>query len=253
MSTQSHGSVLVEVEALSKRFGGLQALDNISLTARGGEVTAVIGPNGAGKSTLIDCLTGVTRFDSGRIVIDGNALTAIQLDKLVDIGISRTFQHIRLFEGLTAREHLILVQRNLLATSRGRRLRRSGVSLPDPGQLLDRVRLSAKAEQRPSELAYGERRRLEIARALATSPQFLLLDEPAAGSTLSEQNALAELISDIAGDGIAVVLVEHHMDLVARVSSQVVVVNFGRHVLTGTIDEVRRHPEVISAYLGVAA
>lgn len=250
---QSNRSVLVEVEGLSKRFGGLQALDAISLTARGGEVTAVIGPNGAGKSTLIDCLTGVTGFDSGRVVIDGTALSAIRLDRLVDLGISRTFQHIRLFEGLTAREHLVLVQRNLLATSRGRRLRRSGNTLPDPDQLLDRVGLAAKSHQRPSQLAYGERRRLEIARALATCPQFLLLDEPAAGSTLSEQNALAALIRGIADDGIAVVLVEHHMDLVARVSNQVVVVNFGRHVVTGNIEEIRRHPEVISAYLGVAA
>lgn len=251
MIAPSHGVVLVE--ALSKRFGGLQALDSISLAARGGEVTAVIGPNGAGKSTLIDCLTGLTRFDSGRVVMDGAALTSIQLDKLVDLGISRTFQHIRLFESLTAREHLILAQRNLLATSRGHRLRRSGISLPDADQLLDRVRLTAKTHQRPSELAYGERRRLEIARALATSPNFLLLDEPAAGSTLSEQNALAELIQGIAYDGVAVVLVEHHMDLVARVSSQVVVLNFGRHVVTGSVAEVRRHPEVISAYLGVAA
>lgn len=247
------GPLAVEVEGLSKRFGGLQALDNISLVARGGEVTAVIGPNGAGKSTLLDCLTGVTRFDSGRIVIDGQGHGAVRLDRLVDLGISRTFQHIRLFESLTAHEHLILVRRNLLSTSRGRALAASGVTLPEPMPLLERVGLAAKAGQRPAELAYGERRRLEIARALATAPRFLLLDEPAAGSTLSEQNVLAELIRSIAADGVAVVLVEHHMDLVGSVSARVVVINFGRHVLTGSIEEIRRHPEVISAYLGVAA
>lgn len=247
------GPLAVEIEGISKRFGGLQALDNISLAARGGEVTAVIGPNGAGKSTLLDCLTGVTRFDSGRIVIDGRPHGTVRLDRLVDTGISRTFQHIRLFESMTAFEHLVLVRRNLLSTSRGRALAASGVFLPEPMRLLERVGLAAKAGQRPAELAYGERRRLEIARALATAPRLLLLDEPAAGSTLSEQNVLAELIRSIAADGAAVVLVEHHMDLVGSVSARVVVINFGRHVVTGTIEVIRRHPEVISAYLGVAA
>lgn len=247
------GPLAVEVHGMSKRFGGLQALDNISLAARGGEVTAVIGPNGAGKSTLLDCLTGVTRFDSGRIVIDGRGHDAVRLDRLVDLGISRTFQHVRLFESLTALEHLVLVHRNLLATPRGRTRAASGAPMPEPLALLARVGLLAKAGQRPAELAYGERRRLEIARALATAPRFLLLDEPAAGSTPSEQNVLAELIRSIAADGVAVVLVEHHMDLVGSVSARVVVINFGRHVVTGTIEEIHRHPEVISAYLGVAA
>ena len=248
-----NGPLVVEAKAISKRFGGLQALDNISLVARGGEVTAVIGPNGAGKSTLIDCLTGVSRFDDGRVVIDGKDYDTVRLDRLVDLGISRTFQHIRLFESLTALEHLVLVRRNLLSTSRGHALAANGRLLPEPMSLLERVGLAGKAGQRPAELAYGERRRLEIARALATAPLFLLLDEPAAGSTPSEQNVLAELIRSIAAEGVAVVLVEHHMDLVGRVSARVVVINFGRHVVTGTIEQVRRHPEVISAYLGVAA
>ncbi|MDX2156619.1 MAG: ABC transporter ATP-binding protein [Hyphomicrobiaceae bacterium] len=251
--TPGSGPLAVEVQGMSKRFGGLQALDNISLAARGGEVTAVIGPNGAGKSTLLDCLTGVTRFDSGRIIIDGLGHDAVRLDRLVDLGISRTFQHVRLFESLTALEHLVLVRRNLLATPRGRARSTGGAPMPEPMALLERVGLLAKAGQRPAELAYGERRRLEIARALATAPRFLLLDEPAAGSTPSEQNVLAELIRSIAADGVAVVLVEHHMDLVGSVSARVVVINFGRHVVTGTIEEIRRHPEVISAYLGVAA
>lgn len=250
MTTGGNGPLVVEVQGISKRFGGLQALDDVSLVARGGEVTAVIGPNGAGKSTLLDCLTGITAFDTGRIIIDDTAHTSVRLDRLVDVGISRTFQHIRLFEGLTALEHIVLVRRNLLSTDRGRAC---APRLPEPGHHLERVGIADKAGKRPAELSYGERRRLEIARALATSPRFLLLDEPAAGSTLSEQNELAGLIRSIADDGVAVVLVEHHMDLVARVSSRVVVINFGRHVVTGTIDEVRRHPEVISAYLGVAA
>ena len=245
--------MLIGVEGISKRFGGLQAVDNVSLTAHGGEVTAVIGPNGAGKSTLLDCLTGITPFDAGRIVIDGEAHTRIAISQLVELGISRTFQHIRLFDSLDARQHLVLARHNLAATGRGKALAQGGVPWPDPDRLLDRVGLSAKARQRPGELAYGERRRLEIARALATAPRLLFLDEPAAGSTLSEQNGLAELIRGIAAEGVAVVLVEHHMDLVGSVSAQVVVLNFGRHIMTGSIEAVRRHPEVISAYLGVSA
>ena len=245
--------MLIGVESISKRFGGLQAVDNVSLAARFGEVTAVFGPNGAGKSTLLDCLTGITPFDAGRIVIDGKAYARIAVSELVEFGISRTFQHIRLFDSLDARQHLVLARQNLAASRRGKALAQSGAALPDPDSLLDRVGLAAKARQRPGELAYGERRRLEIARALATAPRLLFLDEPAAGSTLSEQNELAELSSGIAAEGIAVVLVEHHMDLVGRVSALVVVLNFGRHVMTGSIDEVRRHPEVIRAYLGVSA
>lgn len=245
--------MLIEIQGISKRFGGLQAADNVSLTARSGAVTAVIGPNGAGKSTLIDCLTGITAFDSGRIVIDGVGHNRIMLQELVELGISRTFQHIRLFESLDAREHLFLAWQSLAASRRGRAMVRAGKALPDPDRLLDRVGLAAKAGQRPGELAYGERRRLEIARALATAPHLLFLDEPAAGSTLSEQNALAELIRSIADEGVAIVLVEHHMDLVGKVSEQVVVLNFGRHIVTGSIVEVRQHPEVIRAYLGVSA
>jgi len=253
MSGGRPAAVVVQVENVSKRFGGLQALDGVSLAARGGEVTAVIGPNGAGKSTLLDCLTGVTQFDQGRISINETAYDRISTGDLVELGISRTFQNIRLFESLTAQEHLVLTRNNLAVTRRGRALQHGGAALPEPSRLLERVGLAAKANQKPAELAYGERRRLEIARALATAPRFVLLDEPAAGSTLSEQNLLADLIRSIADDGVAVVLVEHHMDLVARASKQVVVLNFGKHVVTGTIDEIRRHPEVVSAYLGVAA
>jgi branched-chain amino acid transport system ATP-binding protein len=245
--------MLVEIEGVSKRFGGLQAVDGVSFTARGGEVTAVIGPNGAGKSTLLDCLTGITAFDGGLVVIDGVAHETIALQNLIALGISRTFQNIRLFESLDAREHLVLARYNLLARRRGREMVSAGTVCPDPDRLLERVGLSAKASYRPGELAYGERRRLEIGRALATAPRLLLLDEPAAGSTFSEQRTLADLILGIAAEGVAVVLVEHHMDLVSQVSAKVVVLNFGRHVVTGTIGEVRRHPEVISAYLGVTA
>ena len=234
----------VEVDAVSKRFGGLLALDCVSLCAQAGAVTAVIGPNGAGKSTLLGCLSGMVPIDSGRVMIDGAGVSLSSPGKLVDLGITRTFQNLRLFEGLSAKEHLDLARRSL---------RRTGRAAPDSMTLLARVGLDGKAALRPSALSYGERRRLEIARGLATSPRLFLIDEPAAGSTPSEQFVLADLIRGIAEDGVAVILVEHHMDLVARASKQVVVLNFGRVLVTGTIADVRRNPEVIAAYLGTAA
>jgi branched-chain amino acid transport system ATP-binding protein len=241
--------MLIEVNSVSKRFGGLLALDDVSLTARTGEVTAVIGPNGAGKSTLLGCLSGMIRIDSGHIRIDGIDVVLTPLSRLVDLGITRTFQSIRLSESLTVLQHLLLSRMSYRRTRRARG--RSPVQSPE--ELLARVGLTAAAGKRPAELSYGERRRLEIARGLATEPSLFLIDEPAAGTTPSEQLVLADLIRGIAEDGVAVILVEHHMDLVARASTQVVVLNFGKVLTTGTIAEIRRNPEVISAYLGTTA
>jgi ABC-type branched-subunit amino acid transport system ATPase component len=241
--------MLIEVDGVSKRFGGLLALDNVSLTARTGEVTAVIGPNGAGKSTLIGCLSGMVPIDAGQISIDRIKARLAPLSRLVDLGITRTFQNIRLSESLTVLEHLRLGR---LSYERTRRAR-SAAPGRNLGDLLARVGLSAVAEKLPAQLSYGERRRLEIARGLATEPRLFLIDEPAAGTTPAEQMVLADLIRGIAEDGVAVVLVEHHMDLVARASATVVVLNFGKVLTTGTIAEVRRNPEVIAAYLGTTA
>jgi ABC-type branched-subunit amino acid transport system ATPase component len=242
----------VVVAGASKRFGGLQALENVSLRVSGGEVTTIIGPNGAGKSTLLDCLSGITPLDAGRITIDGRPFAKPSPARLIATGITRTFQNIRLFPSLSAREHVLLARRYYLRSSRGRAAQPETVS-ETVDRLLARVGLAAKAHARPDELAYGERRRLEIARALATAPHLLLLDEPAAGSTLSEQATIAELIRGIAAEGVAVILVEHHMGLVEQVSTRVVVLDFGRVLTTGTIGEVRANPDVIAAYLGVAA
>jgi ABC-type branched-subunit amino acid transport system ATPase component len=238
--------MLVEVEGVSKRFGGLRALDDVSLIAHTGEVTAVIGPNGAGKSTLLGCLSGMIPIDAGHIRIDGQDALLAPLSRMVETGITRTFQNIRLSESLTVREHLRLSWR---------RTKRARGALPRHSldQLLGRVGLSAVAHKRPDELSYGERRRLEIARGLATEPLLFLIDEPAAGTTPSEQLMLADLIRGIAEDGVAVVLVEHHMELVARASTRVVVLNFGKVLTAGTIVEVRRDPAVIAAYLGTTA
>ncbi len=253
MASSDKPNVLIEALGISKRFGGIQAIDNVTVRARSGQVTSVIGPNGAGKTTLINCLTGVVRFDSGDIAIDGRSCGRITPRNLIEVGIARTFQNIRLWESLTVEEHVLLAQRNYASSRRGRRDGRRESASDVARTLLDRVGLGQKARLLPQELSYGERRRLEVARALATSPILILLDEPAAGFTLSEQVRLADLIAEIAQGGIAIILVEHHMDLVARVSSSVVVINFGKELTTGTIAEVRENPAVIAAYLGTTA
>ena len=239
------------MEDVSKRFGGLHALSRVSFPLRNGEVRAVIGPNGAGKSTLINCLTGAVAMDTGRLMIDGQAVTGKFGDRLVDLGITRSFQNVRLFASLTALEHLMLARHSY---ERSRRFR---PGKGDAGRvcraLLDRVGLGAKAGKRPAELAYGERRRLEIARGLAVEPILFLIDEPAAGSTGTEQMTLATLISGIAADGAAVVLVEHHMDMIARVSDAVTVLNFGRVIAEGAFAAIKRDPAVVAAYLGTQA
>ena len=243
---------MLTADSVSKHFGGLQALLDVSFQAPGGRVTAVIGPNGAGKSTLLDCLTGLTDMDSGQVTLDGQALGPRLLGRLVEVGIARTFQNLRLFPSLSVLEHLLLARRTFVRTHRARA---AGRPLDHELclSLLERVGLAAKARWSPDALAYGEKRRLEIARALATEPRLVLLDEPAAGANAAEQQALGTLIEGIAADGAAVVLVEHHMELVGRLASSVVVLNFGQIVTAGTIDAVRSHPEVISAYLGTTA
>jgi branched-chain amino acid transport system ATP-binding protein len=243
----------LDVEGVSKRFGGLQAVDAVSFVAPDGVVTAVIGPNGAGKSTLLDCLSGITEWDTGRVVLDGLSIGPRLAGDLVRLGITRTFQNLRLFESLTVEQHVLLALRGVKGSSRAH-LVDGGASEPSTCRhLLDRVGLAGKARAYPRELAYGEKRRLEIARGLATAPRVFLLDEPAAGSTRAEQNALATLIGEVARQGTAVILVEHHMDLVARLASSVVVLNFGKVIVRGAMEEIRRHPEVITAYLGTTA
>ena len=244
----------IEVSEMSKRFGGLQALDSVSLHVSSGEVTAIIGPNGAGKSTLVNCLTGTIPIDQGRISINQVAHATVRADALVELGISRTFQTPRMFSSLTVREHIELARKGFLRSRRARGARRYA---DKPAQVVEQlmvsVGLQAKSSSRPSELAYGEKRRLEVARALATEPHLLLLDEPAAGFTLSEQAAIARNIKEIAAAGVAVLLIEHHMDLIAEVSNRVVVLNFGKVLFTGAMSQARQDAQVIAAYLGTSA
>jgi branched-chain amino acid transport system ATP-binding protein/branched-chain amino acid transport system permease protein len=242
----------LEVTGISKRFGGLQALDGVSFVAPAGHVTAIIGPNGAGKSTLLDCLSGITPMDAGSVALEGRRLSAAVLDDLIGVGITRTFQTVRFFESLTMVEHVLLARRGYRQSARFRAASDRRGDRDVCRELLARVGLAEKGTMYPHALAYGEKRRLEIARGLATEPRVFLLDEPAAGSTPAERAALAGLIGEMAGRGITVILVEHHMELVGRLAASVVVLNFGKMVVTGTMAEVRRHPEVIAAYLGTA-
>lgn len=243
----------VEIRNMSKRFGGLQALDSVSIATQIGQVAAVIGPNGSGKSTLVNCCTGVFRPDQGTVTIGDFCGENVRSADLVEFGISRTFQNIRLWDHLTCLQHIELARYNYLSSTRGRREKNPEPVAEAGRRLLDRVELLPKGRLLPSELSYGEKRRLEIVRALSMNPKLLFLDEPAAGFTLSEQAKLGKLILEIAESGIAVVLIEHHMDLVAATSSSVTVLNFGKVLTTGKIAEVRNNPEVISAYLGVSS
>lgn len=243
---------MLDVAGISKHFGGLQALHDVSFHAPAGAVTAVIGPNGAGKSTLLDCLSGITEADRGRVSVADEVMRPGLLKRLVDVGIARTFQNLRLFPSLNVLEHVLLARHTFVRTPRARAKGRA-MDVASCQTLLDRVGLAEKAADNPDSLAYGEKRRLEIARALATEPRVLLLDEPAAGANNAEQQQLGSIIEDIAAEGTAVVLVEHHMELVGRLAKSVVVLNFGQIVVTGTIEAVRAHPEVISAYLGTSA
>ncbi len=232
---------------VSKRFGGLRALHEVSFSIQPGEVLAVIGPNGAGKSTLINCLSSAVARDAGAVRIDGAELPREYADRLVELGITRTFQQIRLFPSLTVLEHLLLARRGFERTARAAGCAPAREVCLD---LLSRTGLSDRRHRLPMELAYGERRRLEIARGLATDPLVFLVDELAAGSTGAEQVGLATLIRHIAGTGAAVLLVEHHMDLISRVADRVLVLNFGETVTSGHYDAVRRDPQVVAAYLG---
>ncbi|MFG1183279.1 ABC transporter ATP-binding protein [Xanthobacter aminoxidans] len=260
MNTPRNTGDLLEVENLTCRFAGVTAVDDLSFRVKAGEIKAVIGPNGAGKSTLFNMIAGVTRPTDGAIKFDGARIDRLPTHERARRGIARTFQNLQIFREMSVLEN-VMVGRHL----RGRATTLSALlHVPSVGAeeramettamaLLERFGLAAKAHALAGSLAFGQMKVLELARALASEPRLLLLDEPAAGLPHAEADKMAETIRDLNRDGMTVLLVEHNMRMVMSLSHDILVLNNGRRIAEGTAEDVRRHPEVLSAYLGEEA
>lgn len=244
---------MMTLENLSKHFGGVRAVDDVSLTIREGEIFGLIGPNGSGKSTTVNLITGLYTPTSGRVTLDGRDLTALAQHERTALGVARTFQNIRLFGNLTVAQNLWVAQNGHEQRRQhflSRWFKPGGEHTEDIGELLQFSRLYSKRDVLASNLSFGEMRRLEMARALASRPRVLLLDEPAAGASLEDAELLAERIRAVRDRGVTVLLIEHMMELVMGITDRIAVLNFGRRIAEGTPAEVQENPQVRTAYLG---
>ncbi len=254
---------VLEVKDLTMDFGGLRAVDRVNLEVNDGEIVALIGPNGAGKTTFFNCVTGVYKPTGGQVKIAPpkgapEEIQGVQPHKITHKGLARTFQNIRLFQNMTVLENVMIGRHSRLASGiggaifRGKKTREEEKQLIfDSYEILKKIGLEKWVNEQAKNLPYGEQRRLEIARALATDPFLLLLDEPAAGMNPHETTSLVELILKLREEeGVSVLLIEHDMSLVMKLSERIYVMDYGKRIAAGTPSEVKKDPVVIKAYLG---
>lgn len=248
---------MLKVNSLSKNFGGIKALDKLTFEVMDGEIHGLIGPNGSGKSTTVNLISGLYMPSSGSVELLGTDITTLPLHRRSGVGISRTFQNIRLFGRLSVWKNLWVAQQEVPGAGMGGLLRRwaggEGRAREAIDEILEFSSLHHKRDVAAANLSFGEQRRLELARAIAARPRLILMDEPAAGMNQEEIVDLEMRIRDLKRRGMTVLLIEHHMDLVMSVSDRITVLNFGRKIAEGTAQTVQSDPVVQEAYLGVAA
>jgi branched-chain amino acid transport system ATP-binding protein len=249
---------VLEVNNITLRFGGVTALDDVSFAIQPGEILGLIGPNGAGKTTCFNVVTGVYKPTAGTVRFQGQPLVGLKRHQITRLGIARTFQNIRLFKSMTALENVMVgadarhstgVLSAVFRLPRHRREEAEGENLAL--ELLRFMGLLSKCDELAANLSYGDQRRLEIARAMATQPSLLCLDEPAAGFNPAEKRSLMELIRKVRDQGYTVLLIEHDMRLVMGVTDRIVVLEFGKKIAEGSPEQIRNDPAVVAAYLGV--